>query len=113
MNIPGNKIKDLIEVLRTVDVDATHYITKIQVTESRGRRYAILCTAADKQFFTDRFLDDLNERLYIDDTIIVEDTATMAEFKTKLIKHLKTLHETIETLQDKLDQLQHPSSPTT
>ena len=109
MNIPGNKLKDLIAVLQTLDPDLAHDIVNVKINEPAGRRRLEISLDRDKFLDLETFLDDLYEDLIMDDYSIAEDIQTIPQFKSALLSHLTKLHETIGDLQDKLDELQ-PSS---
>lgn len=101
MNIPTNKIKDLVAVLQTFDPDLTHHFTAAEVFETRsGRRYIQLRYDQSMYVPVNKLLDDLYAELSPDDYAIVEDINTVDEFKAALLHHLSTLHARVNELQN-------------
>lgn len=96
MNIPSNKLKDLVTILSSLDPDANHHFTKAEVFDSRGRRYLKLTPDSTCLVDINELLDNLYEELDDKDFVIVEDIHTADEFIAALIKHLKNLHSKLE-----------------
>ena len=107
MNIPSNKLKDLIATLQTLDSDANHHYVSSKIFETRnGRRFVNFECCSNYLIDINKLLDDLYDVLPKDDLQIVEDVTTIEEFKAALIKHLSSLHERIKELEDRLADLQ-------
>lgn len=101
MNIPTNKLSDLIATLQTLDPDTNHHYVSAAVFITRaGRRFLDLRYNDNKLVNIDTLLDDIYELLTVDDYPIAEDCTTVEEFKAALIKHLADLHEQIDKLQN-------------
>lgn len=107
MNIPSNKLKDLIAVLQTLDSDANHHYVSAKIFEARnGRRFVNLEYCSSYLVDINLFFDKLYDALPEDDSQIVEDATTVEEFKAALLKHLSSLHERIQELEGRLADLQ-------
>lgn len=112
MNIPTNKLKDLISVLSTLDPDIEHGVESVEVT-CNNKRAINFILSRDKYVIFEDFLDSLYEELPSHGEEICEDIDTPRKFINRLCSHLSTLHGTIEHLEKELEETTSRAGETT
>lgn len=114
MNIPTNKVRDLIATLKLIDPDTEHKFLEIDVQDTRrGRRYLVVKMDEDttRVNFED-FLDKLYIAIPRESREIAEDLNTPDEFIEKLSSYLTYLHNDIRALRLQVDELQSSTNTT-
>lgn len=114
MNVPTNKLRDLVTVLSQLDQDAQHHVTSADTTVTRqGKRILhmqVAAAALKKAIFFEEFMDELYRKLDSEDCCICEDTATPADFYRTLTAHLSSLHADITALEQEVERLESTTS---
>jgi len=114
MNLPTNKLRDLIAVLQTFDPDVeVPFTAVVAVVAPNGKRCLVYDTAEPK-FTEEDFLDKLTDA--IDDTDITDDFTDIestAREITRLYKcalKVEEIDELRDTIQDVASDLKHAAN---